>query len=151
MDKFGMISGFRPQTTPKLGSGAKAVKALLGIVGFVGGIFAGIYMYRRSSSWALAIYAFMFVSYVVGRALGDILVEPQRVKRTLYFAIPVLTATGVLYITHRWWNMWWLAVVLGVLVGGLIIGGVLATVLFPGIAKEEAKDSTERTKRSFGL
>jgi hypothetical protein len=148
MDKFG-IGGFGPK--PQASSGGKAVKALLAVVGLVGAIVAGIYTSMTTSDWALVIYAFVMVSYLVGRGLGDILTEPFKVKRTLYFGIPALTATGVLYVTHAWWDRWWLAVLLGLLVGGVLIGGVLATVLFPGIAKEEAEDTAERTRRQFDL
>ena len=148
MNKFG-IGGFVP--TPQASSGARTVKALLGVVGVVGAIGAGIYTYMTTSDWALAIYAFVMVAYLVGRGLGDILTEPHKIKRALYFAIPAVTATGVLYVTHAWWGMWWLAVLLGLVVGAVLIGGVLATVLFPGIAQEEAADTAERTRRQFDL
>jgi len=148
VNKFG-IGGFVP--APQASSGARAVKALLVVVGFVGAIIAGFYTYTTTSDWALVIYAFLMVSYLVGRGLGDILTEPHKIKRTLYFAVPALTATGVLYVTHAWWGMWWLAVLLGLVVGAVLIGGVLSTVLFPGIAKEEAEDTAARTRRQLDL
>jgi len=152
MDKFG-IGGFGGAFRPsqQASGGAKTIKTLLAVTGFVGAIIAGVYTYMTTSDWALVIYAFVIVSYLVGRGLGDVLTEPHKTKRTMFFAIPALTATGVLYVTHAWWGMWWLAVLLGLVVGGALIGGVLSTVLFPGIAKEEAEDTTARTRRQFDL
>jgi hypothetical protein len=150
VNKFG-IGGFVPPPQARASSGAKAVKAVFVVVGLVGAIIAGFYTYTTTSDWALVIYAFLIVSYLVGRGLGDILTEPHKVKRTIFFAIPALTATGVLYVTHAWWGMWWLAVLLGLVVGAVLIGGVLSTILFPGIAQEEAEDTAARTRRQFDL
>jgi hypothetical protein len=127
------------------------IKALLLVVGFFGAIAAGIYTYTATSEWALAIFVFVMVSYLVGRGLGDVLTEPHKVKRTIYFAIPAVAATAVLYVTQAWWGTWWLAVLLGLVVGAVIIGGVLDVVLFPGITREEAQDTAERTRRQFDL
>jgi hypothetical protein len=91
------------------------------------------------------------VSYLVGRGLADVLTESHKIRRAMFFAIPALTATGVLYVTLAWWGMSWLAVLLGLLLGAALIGGVLAAVLFPAIAKEEAEDTAERTRRQFDL
>lgn len=148
MDKFG-IGGFRP--IPRTGGGSKPIKALFAGVGLVLAVVAGIWTYTTASDWALALYAFLMVSYLVGRGLGDVVTEPHKFKRALFFAIPALTATGVLYVTHLWWGMWWLAVLLGVVVGAVLIGGVLSTVLFPGIAQEEAADTAQRTRRQLDL
>jgi hypothetical protein len=148
MNKFS-IGSYAP--APHARSGGKGVKAVLIVVGFVGAIAAGVYTYVATSEWALGVYVFVMVSYVVGRGLGDVLTEPHKVKRTLYFAIPVVTATAVLYLTHAWWGMWWLAALLGILVGAVIIGGILDAVLFPAIAKEEAEDTAERTRHQFDL
>jgi hypothetical protein len=40
---------------------------------------------------------------------------------------------------------------LGLVVGAVLIGGVLSTILFPGIAKEEAEDTAQRTRRQLDL
>jgi hypothetical protein len=47
MNKFG-IGGFEPR--PRASSGARSVKALFAVVGFVGGIAAAIYTYLTGPS-----------------------------------------------------------------------------------------------------
>ena len=148
MNKFS-IGDYAP--APQTHAGGKNLKAFLAFVGLIGGVVAAVYTYTETSEWALALYVVVMVSYIVGRGLGDVITEPHKVKRTIFFAIPAITATAVLVLTHTWFGVWWLAVLLGLFVGAVLIGGVLDAILFPGIAKEEAEDSAARTKRQFDL
>lgn len=127
-------------------SATQGVFALLGIVaGVVGAVFA----YGATSSWFVVAFAFLAGSYLIGRAASDIVTDPNKVRRALYFLIPPAAAAPVLLLAYELWGRWWLAVLLALV--GWTIGSGIGHLLFPRIAREETVDSAERTRRSLGL
>lgn len=120
-----------------------AVQRVFGIAGFLVGIAGGVAAYTQTSEWGLAVFVFLTTAYVIGRGVADVITDPKKVRRAVYFAIPPATATGVLYVTHQWWDRWWLAALLGLTVG-VLLGAVIAGILLPGIAREEAEDDRRR-------
>jgi len=133
-------------TRPKKTS-AKAVGVICGLLGLAGGVVAGFYARKATSSWFLAIYAFLLVQWLVGLGLGQVLTGAHRVQRTLTYFIPALTATGALYLAQRLWDTWWLSVVLGVFVGGLI-GIIAVTLMLPRLFTQEVADSSSSWRMS---
>jgi hypothetical protein len=122
---------------------ATRLQAIFGIVAVAVGAAAAWFAYRESSSWALAGYVFLVGVYLVARGLPDLITDDQKVRRLLYFVTMPVAATGVLVLTHMWWDRWWLSVLLALTVG-LLLGAVLSFLLFPRIAEEEAEDDRRR-------
>ena len=121
------------------GTGARA---LLGLVGMVAGIVSGWQAYARTGSWALAIFAGLLVANYIARGVADIITDPQKGRRLVFFTLPLLFAAAGVAGGYLLWNKWWLGVVVGIVT--YIIGSVVATMIFPRIAVEEAADSAAR-------
>ena len=135
-----------PLSAPSSGvSSKRVVQSIFGILGVVIGLGGAIYTFTRSSSFALAIFVFFLANYVVARGVADVITDPHKIRRVLYFALMPAACTGILYVTFQWWGRMWLAVVLGFL-GGIILNAILAPLLFPRIHQEEEMDSMERVK-----
>jgi hypothetical protein len=126
---------------------AKRLQGLFAMVALLAGGAAGFLAYRWSSSWALVIFAFLMTTYFVARAIPDLITDEQRVRRLAFFLAMPAVATGVLALTHVWWDRWWLSVLLA-LTAGLVLGALLANVLFPRIAREEAEDDRRRREEA---
>jgi uncharacterized membrane protein YjjP (DUF1212 family) len=77
--------------------------------------------------------------------VADVVTDPHKIRRVLYFALMPVACTGILYLAYQQWDRMWLAVVLG-FVGGIILNGSLAPLLFPQIHREEEMDSMERVR-----
>jgi hypothetical protein len=129
-------------------SSKRAVQTVFGALGVLGGLGGAIYAFSRSSSFALAIYVFVVVNYVIARGVADAVTDPYKIRRLLYFALMPALSTGLLYLAYRQWDKMWLAVVLG-LAGGLVLNGILAPIIFPRIHREEGEDSLERVKEAI--
>jgi hypothetical protein len=125
------------------GRSIEPLDVLFGGVGFVAGLAAAIYGYTLFFSLALALFFFAMVSYVVGRALPDVITEPHRVRRIAYFALLPMIGTIVLYASYLLWESMWLAVILG-FVGGGIVQALVGWALLPQIRKEEAEEELDR-------
>jgi hypothetical protein len=115
------------------------VDAVFGGLGFVAGLGAAIYGYTLFPSLALAIFVFAAVSYLVGRAVPDVITDERKVQRAAYFALLPAVGAAVVYAGYLLWEGMWLAVILGFVAGG-IAQALLGRALFPKVRKEEAKE-----------
>jgi hypothetical protein len=127
------------------GAGVRRIRSVFGVLAFFAGVLAAIYAYSLSSSIALAIYVFLFANYIVSRGVADVITDPYKVRRVLYFSLQPALSTGVLYLVYRLWGKMWLAVVLGIILG-VFLHALLAPRLFPRIHVEEGLDSAQRMK-----
>jgi hypothetical protein len=130
---------------PSAEARVKRIRNVFGVLAFVAGVLGAVYAYRLSGSIALAIYVFLFTNYVVSRGVADVITDPYKIRRILYFALQPALSTGVLYVVYRLWGRMWLAVILGIILG-VILHGLLAPRLFPRIHIEEGLDSAQRMK-----
>lgn len=121
----------------------KRVHAIFNLVGFVGGIAAAVFAYNQTSSIALPIFVFLVTNAYIGRGLGDVATDDQKVKRFVYFTLQPLLMAGVLYLTFVWWGTMWLSAILGFLVG-LTLWQLVSLVVFTDIHTEELDDTKER-------
>jgi hypothetical protein len=123
----------------------RRVRNVFGVLAFFVGVLAAVYAYSLSSSIALAIYVFLFTNYIVSRGVADVITDPYKVRRILYFSLQPALSTGVLYAVYRLWGKMWLAVILGIILG-VFLHALLAPRLFPRIHIEEGRDSAQRMK-----
>ena len=129
--RYGGRGGFTP------------LDAIFGGVGFIAGLAAAIYGYTLLPSLALALFVFAMVSYLVGRALPDLIAETRKVQRAVYFTLLPLFGTVTLYASYLLWESMWLAAILG-FVGGGLVQTLLGWALFPKVRKEEAAEDLDR-------
>jgi hypothetical protein len=145
----GYISALNPFTTvvrkEELKGRIKKIRAVFSIVGLVAAIGAAIYAHSRVGSWALAIFAFLWVQYIVVRVVPDLITDSDKIKRFFFFALHPAIAVGLLYITYRWWGKWWLSALIGYL-GGVFLARMIGIILTPRVALEETQDEQERMK-----
>jgi len=143
------ISALNPITTvirkEDLKTRIRKIRAVFSIIGFIAAIGAGIYSYTRIGSWALAIFTYLLVQFIVGRAVPDLITDPNKIKRFIFFALHPAMAVGLLYITYLWWEMWWLSALIGYLVG-IFLARLIGGIIMPRVAVEEARDDQERMK-----
>jgi hypothetical protein len=126
----------------------RRIHAIFGALGLLTGLVGGFIAYDRTSSIALPIFVFLVVTNFVSRGLGDVVTDPHKVPRLLFFGIPVVVMSGTLYLTYRWWGLMWLAALLGIVVGGLL-ASLITTLLFPRIAEEERIDTESRMREEL--
>ena len=117
-------------------------RSVFGVVALAAAVGGGIYAYDTTSSWWPAVFVGVMALYARGRAVPDLITDPQKGRRALFFGIPLLAAVGWLALADLLWGRWWLAVVTGFAVGGL--GSLISSLSFPEIAAEEQQDSLER-------
>jgi hypothetical protein len=140
---LGALTGSQPQ--PRSG---ERLAAVLWLVALIGGVAGGIFAQRVTSSWWLAAFVLFMTLFVVGRALPDILTEPDKLRRAAYFgSVPVLS-TAVLALIYWASGWWWLAVVLG-LVLGVLGSATLGALFFADIAQEELEQDKQGERRSY--
>lgn len=109
-----------PQRTSGPDSGGmpkdqRNIQAAFGVGSVAFGAIAGLVAYRMSTSWALAVFVFLIGQYVVGRAVCDLITDPDRLRWALYFAILPVVAIGLLFGAYQIWGMtcpryssgWW--------------------------------------------
>jgi hypothetical protein len=133
-------------TAPSQPDRTRHVQARFAVIAVLAAIGAAVSAYLVTSSWALPIFVFLMTLYLVARGVPDVITDPQKLKRALYFLAMPAVAAGVLALAYWWWDRWWLAVLLGFVVGVPL--GVAAAVLgFPRIAEEEIADDEERARR----
>lgn len=125
----------------------RLLQGLFGLIGLAAGVVAAIMIYGRTSSWAAVIFVFVLATYLIGRGIPDVITEPHRIRRALYFLVTPAVAAGVLFLSLRWWDRWWLAVLLALTVGA-VLGAIISFVLFGRIAQEEMLDDAAR-RRAF--
>ncbi|MEX2644844.1 MAG: hypothetical protein WD249_01150 [Gaiellaceae bacterium] len=135
-------------TAPVANGGSPAQRAFVAL-GLVAAVAAGIASYRLiDDSWWLVAFSALLANYVVGRALGDLVTDPQKARRAVYFALQPALMIGIVYFAYQAWERWWLAALLG-FVGGGMLGGAFAANLLPGIHREEVADTRGRWRRAF--
>ncbi len=126
----------------------RKIKITFSILGFFVGIGSGIYAYTQIRSLALAIFTYLLVQYMVARAIPDIITEPNKIKRIIFFFFHPIIAVGLLYITYQWWGMWWLSALIGYIIG-IFLARIISAIIFPRVTAEEARDDQERMKFWF--
>jgi hypothetical protein len=119
-------------------------RTVFGLLGLVLGVVAGIYAHGASSSWWLALFVGLMVAYALGRAVPDLVTDPQKGRRALFFGMPLLLAVAGVAGAYALWSEWWLAVLIGFCLGG--IGAVIATISLPEIAEQEQQDGRARAR-----
>jgi hypothetical protein len=148
----GYISALNPITTilrkEELKDRIRKIRALFSIIGFAAAIGAGIYAYHRIDSWAVAIFTYLWTQFIVARAVPDLITDPNKIRRFIFFALHPAIAVGLLYITYRWWETWWLSALIGYL-GGIFLARLIGGIILPQVAIEEARDDQERMKVWF--
>jgi len=120
-----------------------AAQAGFGLLAFAGAIGGGIYAYTLESSIWLSLFVALLALHIVGRGIPDVITDPDKLLRALYFLLGPALATGVLYATYELWEQWWISALLGI-VGGVVLNAILAPRLFPRIHGEETLDSIRR-------
>ena len=119
------------------------VDTVFGGLGFIAGLGAAVYGYTLFPSLALAIFVFAMVSYLVGRALPDVIIEPRKAQRVVYFALLPAVGTATLYASYLLWEGMWIAMFSG-FVGGGVAQVLVGRVLSPKGRKEEAGEDLDR-------
>ena len=127
----------------------KKIHAVFGLIGVLAGAGAAYVAWDRADSVALAIFAFFAANYFVGRGVGDLVTDDQKVKRLFFFALPVIIDSALIYVTQQWWHTMWLSVLAGVLVGAAVWAPV-AVILFADITAEEQADTQQRMADAKG-
>ena len=123
-------------------TGTQAVRGLFGLIGLAAGIVAGWQAYDRTGSIALGVFLGLLLMNYLARGVGDILTDPEKGKRLVFFTLPVLISLGGVAGAYLLWERWWLAVTLGVV--AYFIGLFIVTLMLPKIAAEEAEDDRVR-------
>lgn len=132
-----------------LKSRLQKIRAVFAGLGLIASIGAAIYAYNRAGSWALAIFTYLWVQFVIARALPDLITDPYKIRRFIFFALHPAIAVAILYFTYQWWGRWWLSALLGYL-GGMILARLIGLIIMPQIAMEEAVDEEERMNEILG-
>lgn len=143
-DKILRPAGRRPTADPR----TKRIRAVFNLLAWIGAIAAAFYAYRWISSYALAIFVFLMVMHIVGRGIPDVITDPNKIQRVLFFALYPAICAALVYFTYQWWGRMWLAVILG-LVLGAIFNGLAGAVLFPRVYREEQEDTKQRIKETW--
>lgn len=133
---------------PAVDRRTKRIRAVFNLLAWIAAIAAAIYAYRWMASWALAIFVFLMVMHVVARGIADVITDPNKIQRILFFALYPAICSVVLYYAYQWWGRMWLAVILG-LVLGAILNAAAGALLFPRVFQEEMEDSQQRMKESW--
>ena len=123
----------------------KRIHAIFGLLAFGLGIAGAVVAYKMESSIALAIFVFFVIQSFVGRGLGDVVTDPHKAKRFVYFTLQPALIIGVFYVTYALWGTMWLSALLGIVVRS-ILWQLLAVIVFPDIHEEETADSLGRFK-----
>lgn len=121
----------------------QGVRTLFGFLALVAAVGGAIYAYTLEGSVWLSLFVAVFAVHLVGRAGADLVTDPDKLQRALYFLLLPALATAVLATTHALWETWWLSTLLG-LVGGIVLNAILAPRLFPRVHREETLDSAQR-------
>jgi len=145
------VSPARPQNTMAAGSQPDPVRthrirrvfSALGLLTAGSGALLAWYLSR---SIALAIFVFFMANHVVARGIADVVRDPQKIQRALYFSVQPISSTAILVLAWRQWDVPWLAVFAG-FVGGAMLMEVVGSAFFKKIHIEENRDTDERMRR----
>jgi hypothetical protein len=138
-----------PEARPT-GEKSLGLQAGFGLLSVLAAIGGALYAYRVEDSIWLSLFVAVLALQLVGRAVPDVLTDPQKVRRALYFLLLPALATGALAGVYELWERWWLSVLAGLL-GGLVLNAILAPRLFPRIHREETLDSLRRLAAQLRL
>lgn len=123
--------------------GVHKLRTAFSLLGLASAIGAGIFAYTRTSSWALGIFVFLWTQFIVARAIPDLLTDPNKIKRLIFFTLHPAVGVALLLGTYKLWEIWWLAALIGYL-GGLFLGRFIAAIILPRITLEETRDDEKR-------
>ncbi len=115
----------------------------LGVLTAGSGALLGWYLSR---SIALAIFVLFMANHCVARGMADVVTDPQKLQRALYFSVQPIVSTAILVLAWRQWDIPWLAVLVG-FVGGAILTEIVGSAFFKKIHVEEHRDTDERMRR----
>jgi hypothetical protein len=145
----GYINAFNPFTTllrrEDLRGRVRKIRTIFAVAGLLAALGAAIAAQTRLGSWAVTIFTFLWVQYIVTRIVPDLITESHKVRRFLFFALHPAVAVGLLLVTHGWWGKWWLSALIGYF-GGTFLARLIGVLLMPRIALEEFRDDQERMK-----
>jgi hypothetical protein len=141
--------GFSPMIRrgPSTDDRVNTVRAVCALVGIVAAVATGIYVYRREHSVWLAVFVAILTVQLIARGVADVITDRKKVRHALYFLLFPASASAIYWLVLQTWDIDWLAFVLA-FVGGGIAFAILARLLFPGIHREEKRDSAERMVQS---
>jgi hypothetical protein len=125
------------------------IHTVFNLIGILAGAGAAYMAWDRTGSIALPIFAFFAASYFVGRGVGDVVTDDKKAKRFVFFLMPVVLDSALIYLTYQWWELMWLSVLIGVFVGAAIWAVVVVTA-FADIQNEEQADSKKRMAEAMG-
>ena len=135
--------------SPNRDARAVRIHAVFSLLGVLAGAGAAYLAWQQVGSVALTIFAFLAANYFVARGLGDVVTDDQKVKRFVFFLMPVLIDSALIYLTYQWWGLMWLAVLVGFLVG-TVVWAVVASLAFADIQSEEDADTKKRMADAMG-
>ncbi len=130
------------------GADRGAVQTVFAALGVLLGGVGALWAYQLEGSYALSISVLIVVILTVGRGVGDVVTDPDKVRRGVYFAILPVLGTVILELTYVASGEWWIALVAG-LVGGLGLQLAIGAALFPRIEREELADTVQRAREVF--
>ena len=133
---------------PAVDQRTRRIRTVFNLLAWIGAIPAVIFAYRAMPSYALAVFVFLMVLHVVARGIPDVITDPKKIQRVVFFALYPAICSAVLYFTYQWWGRMWLAVILG-LVLGAILNGLAGAALFPQVHQEEQEDTKQRVKEAW--
>lgn len=125
-----------------------AVRAVFTFVAVVAAIAGSVYAYSVEESVWLSIFVALIALQLFGRGIPDVITDPDKVVRALYFLFLPALATGILAVTYALSGRWWLSVPIA-LVGAVILNTLLAPRLFPRIHQQETLDSARRLAQAL--
>jgi hypothetical protein len=121
----------------------RRLRAVFSILGLALAIGAGIFTYTKITSWALGIFVFLWTQFFVARAIPDLITDPDKIKRFIFFALHPAAGVALLLGSYELWQIWWLSALIGYL-GGLLLGRIIALIILPDISMEETRDDEKR-------
>lgn len=127
------------------GPSVARVHGVFFVLAFVLGGAAALYAYAWTGSIALPIFLFGMVQFYVGRGLGDVATDQDKLRRLVYFSLLPLTSTALLWATYHVTGLMWLAAIVGFVLG-VVLWNVIATVAFTDIHRQEFEDTQERQR-----
>lgn len=142
VDAASFMKGRRPTTDQRIAR----VRAIFNLLAWIAAVPAALFAYQWVPSYALAIFVFIMVLHVVSRGIADVITDPDKVQRAIFFGLYPLICSAVVYLTYRLWDRMWLAVILGLVLGS-VLNALAGAALFPRVYEEEQQDTQERMKR----
>jgi hypothetical protein len=125
------IGGGRPR-----GRRIERIRATFNRLAWIGAIAAAIYAYKWMASYALGIFAFLVVRHAVAWGIPEVITDPNKIQRILFYALYPAICAAVVYYTYQWWDRMWLAVIVGLVVA-VTFNGLASAVLPTWVYEEE--------------